>query len=70
MDTLLPHKDESQVRLDVIRSFTHLDSETSNVEILRRTAEHKRAGAKGARIITKDLCELSVFSFCYFLTVE
>ena len=43
VDTLIPHKDDGQVRLDVIRSFTHLSSETSKRSLIfRRTKKSKR----------------------------
>ncbi|KAF9325414.1 hypothetical protein BGZ89_000848 [Linnemannia elongata] len=36
VDTSVPHKDDSQVRLDVIRSFTHLSSETKSQQAYKK----------------------------------
>ncbi|KAG0199642.1 hypothetical protein BGX33_011528 [Mortierella sp. NVP41] len=36
IDETLPHKDDSQVRLDVIRSFTHLSSDTKSQQAYKR----------------------------------
>ncbi|KAF9119499.1 hypothetical protein BGW39_000265 [Mortierella sp. 14UC] len=36
VDTSLTHKDDSQVRLDVIRSFTHLSSETKSQQVYKK----------------------------------
>ncbi|KAF9129652.1 hypothetical protein BGX30_013859 [Mortierella sp. GBA39] len=35
-DTSVPHKDDGQVRLDVIRSFTHLSSETKRQQAYKK----------------------------------
>ncbi|KAF8941123.1 hypothetical protein BGZ47_007483 [Haplosporangium gracile] len=36
VDTSVPHKDDDQVRLDVIRSFTHLSSETKSQQAYKK----------------------------------